>query len=513
MLEKINARVKKVYDALEQLGKRKEALLIWSIFAVLVFGVVIITGTITSGFHLVDDWQFAEYVDRIAADGFAVCLKEALERDFILRFRPLYFINRVITAAVFGINLTAISTMNAIEIIVAMGSLYYCARHMHCNVVYSILFALTVMVGYQSAVWWKLGPQESYGIMLFSCGFLLLLNWLQTGKKYQGCLSMIFFVLASIYKESFMVMLPFVMLYIVYDGIKSQDITIANLWSVIKKKLLYLSILAIVLIVELCLMVFVVGVNNYSYVGLDSTITLSEYCDIWSEVFRTDLKWYFRFGVLFIMIALTYWEQLKKLKLEILLALSVMVPQFVIYSKSGITERYILPWVFGFAYFFAVVCCNWKALSGKRRIVYMLGLWLMLAANARAMLIEANYFTYRGNSVQTMLDTTLRYTQEAGEDVKVLSCLTSNTEANLTMKYWMRLHGYEEVYYWQEDEKMICDEVDDGGRYQPCDIDFEQMDIIIKYNREDRHWVYDPSLDFSDFTEKKCGTLTMYFRK
>lgn len=511
MLKKVNVRIQKVYDSLEQLGKWKEGLLIWSFFTILVFGVVILTGTITSGFHLVDDWQFAKYVDRIATKSFMVCLTETLKHDFLTRFRPLYYINRVITAAVLGINLTAISTVNAIEIIVAMGCLYYCARCMRCNVVYAVLFALTVMVGYQSAVWWKLGPQESYGMMMFSIGFLLLLNWLRTGKKYQAVLSLLIFVLTSTYKESFIIMLPFVMLYIVYDGMKGQEVTIPNLWNVVRAKLPYLSVLAVVLIAELYLMVFVVGTNNYSYIGLDSAITLSQYHDTWSNAFHADLKWYVRFGAVFIMIALTYWEQLKKLMWEILLTLSVIVPQVVIHSKPGITERYILPAVFGFAYFFVIVGCNWKALSGKRRIVYMLSLLLMLAANGRAMLIEANYFAYRGNSVQTMLDTTLQYARN-GEDVKVLSCLGPNTEGNLTMKYWMRLHDYEEMYYWYEDEREIAQKIDDYGGHVPLDIDFEEMDIVVMYNREDRHWCYQPSLDLSGFTEYKCGTITMYIR-
>ena len=38
------------------------------------------------------------------------------------------------------------------------------------------------------------------------------------------------------------------------------------------------------------------------------------------------------------------------------------------------------------------------------------------------------------------------------------------------------------------------------------------MDVVVMYNEEDRHWCYTPSLDLSDFTEKKCGTLTMYIR-
>ena len=513
MIKKVDAILQKACDILEGLSEPKKSLLIWSFFSILVFGVIILTGTMTSGFHLVDDWEIAKYVDDMTTQSFWECLWETVHADLNVRLRPLYYINRVFTATVFGINLSAISIVKGIEIILAMGFLYYIARELHCHTVLSVLFALTVMVGYQSAVWWKLGPQESYGILIFSAGFLLLLRWLRTGKKYQAFFSLTAFFLMSIYKESFIMLLPFIMLYIVYDQMKEQKVTIPNLWSAVQKKFLYLGVLAFILAAELILLVFVVGTNNYSYVGLDSEITLSEYHTIWSNALHADLKWYARFGTLFVMIILTYWDQLKKYGWEILLTFSIIVPQVIIYSKPAIAERYILPFSFGISFFFVIVCCSRKLLSGKRRFVYILGLLLMLAAHGRAMLIEANYFTYRGNSIQTMLETTYQYSQE-NENLAVMSCLGPNTEGNLTMKYWMRLHGYDNMYYWKEDELTIYKEIDRyGGYYTPQDNVFEDMDIIIMYNREDRHWCYEPSLDLSDFMELKCGTLTMYIRK
>lgn len=513
MIKKACDNIQKVYDALEKLDKWKEGLMIWSFFTVIVFGVLILTGTITSGFHLVDDWEIAKYVDVIAKKGFWECLMREVSVDLQTRFRPLYYINRVISAKIFGINLTAISIVKAIEIILATGFLYYIARHLRSNVVYSVLFALTVMVGYQSAVWWKLGPQESFGIMVFSVGFWLLLKWLETGKKYQAFFSLAAFFLMSIYKESFIMLLPFIMLYIVYDRMKDQAVTIPNLWNVVRENFLYLCVLAVILAVELILLVFVVGTEDYyTYFEMENTITLSDYHTIWCDAFHADLKWYVRFGTLFVMIILTYWEQLKKYRWEMLLTLSVIVPQVALYNTSAIAERYIIPSIFGFSFFFVIVCCSRKLLSGKRRVVYMLGLLLMLAANGRAMLIEADYFAYRGNSIKTMLETTYEYIQ-GDEKLTVMSCLGPNTEGNLTMEYWMRLHGYNDMYYWNEEDLTIYKGIDEYvKRRAHQDNAFEDMDIIIMYNHEDRHWCYEPSLDLSDFAELKCGTLTMYTR-
>lgn len=498
-----------LYDFTEKLGKRKEAAIVWTLFLILVFGVVIVMGTLTSGFHLVDDWEIAKYVDWMTLEHRSVwdCIKEAVGYDLTMRFRPLYYINRVLMAAVFGIDLTAMSVVKAFEIVAALAALYYCARQMKCNMIYASLFALTVMVGYQSAVWWKLGPQESYDIMMFAIGFYLLLKWLRTGKKWYSFASAGAFFLMSLYKEPFILLLPFVGLYVLYEEMKDKRMTIGSLWNAVKRRFPYLLTLGIIFAVEIYLLVFVIGTNNYSYVGLDESMTLEAYKQVWRQAVGANLKWYVRFGILMMLILLTYWDQLKKLGWEFLLAAAIIVPQCITYSKTSMEERYILPAVLGFAFWFVVVGCNFRPLSGKRRIAYMLCLLLMLAAHGRVVLREAAYFTYRGESIKTMMETTLELVKDT--DKRVLSCFAPNQEGNKTMYYWFRVHGYDEVFYWNEQKQKIGRSY--GPREDETDV-LDNMDIVVMYNEEDRHWCYTPSLDLSDFTEKKCGTITMYIR-
>lgn len=509
MAERLTGRIHQFYDRLEKLGRRREALLVWGFFALLVFGVVTVTGTLTSGFHLVDDWEFAKYVDWMTLEHRSLweCLKEAVGFDLSLRFRPLYYINRVLMAYVFGINLTAMSVVKAAEIVAALAALYYCARQMKCNMVYAALFSMTVMVGYQSAVWWKLGPQESYDIMMFATGFFFLLKWLATDRTGYAAASLGAFFLMSVYKEPFILLLPFVGLYVLYAEMQNKKVNVVNLWEAVKKRLPYLLTIGILFVVEMFLIVFVIGTNNYSYVGLDESMAVEQYVQVWDAAAHANLKWYVRFGILMGLIFLTYWEQTKKLGWEILLAAAVIVPQCVTYSKTALEERYILPCVFGYAFFFVIVGCNFRPLSGKRRIAYMLCLLLMLAAHGRAALREAQYFAYRGESIKTMMENTLDLV--SGTDKRVLSCFAPNLEGNRTMYYWFRLHGYDEIFYWSEDEQKIDRSF---GPRENEQADFADIDVVVMYNEEDRHWCYEPSLDLTDFTEQKCGTITMYVR-
>ena len=301
MADRLIGRVQGFYKRLEKLDGRAEAILVWGFFSVLVFGVVLGMGTLTSGFHLVDDWEFAKYVDWMTLEGRSVadCLREAVGYDLTMRFRPLYYINRVLMAAVFGVNLTAMSVIKAAEIVAAFVLLYYCARRMRCNMVYAALFSLTVLTGYQSAVWWKLGPQESYDIMMFALGFWLMLKWLRTGRRWYATASVGAFFLMSIYKEPFILLLPFVGLYVLYEEMTGKKVTLSALWAAIRRRLPFLMALGLMFAAEMFLIVFVIGTNNYSYVGLDESVTLEQYAQAWALAAHTDLKWYVRFGWLF----------------------------------------------------------------------------------------------------------------------------------------------------------------------------------------------------------------------
>ena len=213
-----------------------------------------------------------------------------------------------------------------------------------------------------------------------------------------------------------------------------------------------------------------------------------------------------------VAILLTYWEELKRLWKEILLTVAFLLPQFVIFAQSGIRERYMLPSTIGFAMFFVLVIPKWKPLGGKRRLLYISCILLMLFANARAMLIEADYFRFRGESVTEMLEAV---SEMAREDTKVLSCFRPNEEGNLTIYYWMLLQDFDEVYYWTEDDLSITKVCDRNSAYEASAYekrDFADMDIIVMYNQQDRHYTYEPSLDYSDFTKIDCGTMTLWVR-
>ena len=140
----------------------------------------------------------------------------------------------------------------------------------------------------------------------------------------------------------------------------------------------------------------------------------------------------------------------------------------------------------------------------------------MLLVHLRVAVIEADYFRWRGNSVQTALDT-IKTLSEDNNDIKILSCMYPNQEGDMTLYYWQRYYGYDNVYTYLSDEDIIvaCNldihkHVDFYGRNSRRD--FEEMDVVVMYNQNDRHWSEYKDLDVSDFDLYRCGSLDLYIR-
>lgn len=508
--------IQNMYLKIENLDKKKEMCLIFFMSLLLVFSITIGMGTITSGWHLVDDHEFLRWFYEMRFEGKSVAnlINEWVSRDLYWRYEPLYYSNRILSCALFGINLVPYSILKSIEIAFSCFFLYYCGRLMGANKVYSFLFASMSLIGYQSAVWWKLGPQEAQCTLLFSIGFYCMLKWLNNKHFLWAIGSIIAFFVMCNYKESYIILLPFLMLYVLYFDLSKygEKVTWKNILKNIKNKLWYYLVLGAIFTILILFIVFYVGVNDYDKVGLDASLPWETYIEAYKKVFSGDLKWYKRFGTIFVLILLTYWEQLKEMWKEILLIVSFLLPQFIIFGQTGIAERYILPSSIAFSLFFIIMIPKQNILSGKRKLLYQLCIILLLMAHGRVALREADYFRYRGESVTTMLEAVLEMSQ--GQE-KVLSCLRPNEEGNLTMNFYMADHGCDNVYYWTEDDGTINQVWGVNSEFTPDRYvfqNFDDMNIVVMYNQEDRHWCYTPSLDLTDFTKLKCGTLDIYVR-
>ena len=507
----------KIHDRINGMSKIHEFIWVCLLSGGLVFGILLLMGTMTCGWHLTDDHEFLRimYYSKVEGRSFWDILVEFTSRDLSFRFRPIYMPARVLSCYMFGDNLFLNYLMKALETFISCVLLYYVGQQFVNNKIASFLFATISLVGYQSVAWWKLGTHEMQGVLLLSISWLTLMWWIKKGKRSWEAVSIISAIFMMLYKESFLALVPFIVVFAIYYDflLNKLEFTSANLWMIIKKRCDYLVIVGLSFACLAGYFVFGIGVSGYDMAGDASEGFFSVYWNGIAGSLENNLKWYLRFGVLFIAILLTYWDDLKKRWKEILLMCIFVFPQIVIYGSVGFSGHYLLPLTIAFSMFFVLETLNWKPLKGKRRAVYLLGILLLLGANGRVALREADYFRLRGEGITTAFET-IEELSEENKDIKVLSCFDYNTEANLTLQYWLLNRGIDNVYYWNEDENLIDVSYDDGAIMKKTAETYgiDDMDIVIVHNREDRHWYYEPTLDLSDFTEIPCGTLTLYVR-
>lgn len=116
----------------EDMGKRQEFFAVALLSVAMVFGIVAGMGTLTSGYHLVDDHEFLEWIYQMRYQKVSVweIIAEKIRQDFVWRYEPAYYFTRILSTRLFGMDLLGYSLVKAAEITVSCIFLYYCARRM-----------------------------------------------------------------------------------------------------------------------------------------------------------------------------------------------------------------------------------------------------------------------------------------------------------------------------------------------------------------------------------------------
>lgn len=481
-------------------------------------------GVFKSGLHLVDDHEILRLVYEYR-NGMKLTdlIKFSVNNDIVNRFRPLYMASKAVLVPIFGDDLAKYEIMKAVESMITFVFVYLIVRKLRpyiCNRIVAFAFTLTVFLGYQSCIWWKLGTHEIQGMLLFSIGFFLFQKYLETGKKAFAVSAVILFEIMIFYKENLFLLLPFVGFYTLYLDLGEERISFKALWAAIKKRLV-VYIFLLVLVAETlygCLVI----INPMDYKHGTYTLKTSLFdADLWNEAFHSDLKWYSLFGLLMIMLLLTFYDEMKKYWKELLLGFLIIAPQVIVYGTTGISERYIVPASFGFAYLFIYLPFATGIFSKWRGRFYILCLLLLTAAHGRVMLREADYYRFRGNGVQDTADFIVEVATEK-PDVKIMSAL-EYFESNQTLQLYSLLRGQNNMYFYHSyynywEYKPFIDRKPDMEHSLLGDETFlmpdavEDMDVIILYSDLDRHFSGVPDIDTSDFTTKRYGTLDILVR-
>lgn len=517
----------------------KIILLLFSIL--LIGGAMVALGIPWCGYHLVDDHEFMAYTWLRIHEQATL---SDLIRSFIMtdlgngRWRPLYAICRMVFVWVLGTNIKLYHIWSVIRAIAVFISLYAMTRAMRGSILQSYIVALISLVGYQSAAWWKLGPQEMTATGLFAAGMCMMIIYLGRNSYPAMVACVLSFICMGQYKESYILLMPFVILYAVYydstDPKYDVDISPRHPIHIRPAHLPFLGMLCVLLIAELALVFRLTRADYLS--GSDSRFSLRPLY----ESFRTDLLWFVAAGILLtLLLLIVYGRGFFSLWREIILFAIYMAPQFYLYAPTGITERYILPASVGYALFYVL----WGPGSSRsdpssdlrqHRIqvyrpvsyIYACILAILILIHGSSMISEGRYYKYRCDSmseVWNLIDEQMDLAAAKGEsNPNILSCLY--TESGWLVYLHELLEGHDSTY------ECSVDYSDYTYTIVPCRYEglfasdqpeisndsLTDIDIVVMYNAEDRHYAYDPATlpDFGleEFAYHKCGTIDLYIR-
>lgn len=480
--------------------KKAECIAIILLGFLVIFGITVGTGTLTSGWHFVDDHELFRISNDFSRNGNVLkVLNEWVFYDFRWRFRPLYYVERVLGTYFFGTNLLYWNLFKSLEGVATVVLLYWTARNLHCNYLYAGFFALIIMIGQQFAPWFRAANQENTGMLL--CAIAMFLITRQYKKKEynhrkRNLIISLFCVFCSLMKESFTLYLPaFIMLKLGLEYL-DKDVSIMKM---IKEQALFIGITLATLLFNLVCIIFFIGTDKVGYGGIHYDEPVSLYINGIVASLQGSLKWYLIFGVFFLILLAIYvvlgFKNLKKHERRLVLlmmciGLYVLASQMVLYAKSQMMERYLLPWIIGYAFVFVIcvaVMLDADLVDGRKNVMFkytylFLLSGLLLLESGKCLFDKQGAIAYAENgiAINQMLNDVLKNTQE---DDNIL--LATDYETDFSGCVWLENHERKNGYIYSSEDKNYYDGYGETNRYPYSEtekfIDGKDVDMILTY--------------------------------
>lgn len=442
-------------------ARKYEYLLSGVFFATLVFGMLMILGTINSGYHLIDDHEFYRYRETISESGLWDAVRINIKGDLAIRFRPLYIILRTIGVAIFGTNTILWSICKAIEIIAALQIFYIFARK-EMNAFFSAVFAVLIMWGSQSEIWWRLGPQESFGMLLFAAALLATYRLRIQNVWYNKLSFVILLTLLSLQKESFWVSIPwFVLLLFAYECKESDDEKLLFfIKNFIKRHFAEILSIIIVFAINLYMILFVVGTDKVSYAGYSADLSWKFYVLQTLNNLTGECAPYLLSLVTVIMISyIGYQKRLLDIGciLQMCSCLYLFLAELVIYAKSGMESRYILPWAVSILYVIFILGYRFWTENPRMKItIGGLSLFFIFLM-AKEVVPEGIKFAEKGRNLQACVDYVIGNTSETDKVVAISRDEEIDYAFGVLMQHQYQYLNFSEIEEYESDLSQLLE--------------------------------------------------------
>lgn len=416
-----------------------------------VFSFLFFTGTLNSGYHFVDDHEMLSIESGLKNSSFWDVSSGWVKSSLHARFRPMYYFHRVFEMKIFGPNFPALALYTALLAALTFALFWQGAKKMKFSNIEALFFIALTFIGVQSSIWWRLGPAETIGMVFLGFSFFFLAKAGERKKYFQNSiLFIVFLLLASFCKESFVVVIPAFTIYKVWYEKKVFAISAKE--SI--RNNLILLIPLIVMLVEFWAIVFRIGTNDIGYAGMTSSIR--DFFDGVKNIFYSPnslLNWINLLRVLVpaYLISFLFVENKKQDFIQslnllfpyLLFSLLIVLPNIFMYAKSGMIERYLLPTTLGLAFLAVGFWKNTKGIIFKSLAVLAILIFLITSFNVAK--TNAVLFAIDGKTTNALLSAV---TKNSNPNSKILLVVDPvvRYEVSWSLKTYLSSHGFENVF-------------------------------------------------------------------
>lgn len=414
----------------------------------IIIGVILFllsSGTLTSGYHFVDDHEIVKMKSELKSNSFFEVSKKWVEEDVRTntRFRPFYYVHRVFETKLFGSDLVIWSIYHLIIFCIAVIFIFLGMKKLEFTDYEAAICVLISFAGSQISVLWRLGPGEGIGMALLGVSLYYLAVSNQSKKIIHQVLFVFFLILASLTKESFLIIIPAMIFLKIWH---EKEHSTSSYTTIISRNWLMIIPFS-VLLAEILIIKFYVGTG---YAGLGNTIP-----ELAGNIMRVSLHFIYAYSkLIFTVIVLTIliWFVRRSFRLfsigSLIFFLLILIPNIILYSNYGLIERYLLPSAFGLGFFIAAwIKTMIRDNPEWLRIAVYLGILLLFISPLNQSIADAKAFAVEGRQTKELLPA-ISENFVNGNQAMVVADPVNHYELSVSLKTYLlfnddiRLYGF-----------------------------------------------------------------------
>jgi len=445
-----------------------EYILVFTLAFILFYKILGGSGTMESGYHFLDDHELIriEYSIDENQQSVVSVMQGCINNDLKSRFRPMYWVERIACTAIFGSDLLYWNIYTAIKGILTFYLLYYTAKYLKFNWHISLVFSGIIIFGDQFVPWFRSANQENTGLLF--CAFVM---WIITRQYHAKKFSSILYngtfcigvIICGLIKESFVILMPaFIALKFwleycyLYDTVDRK-----GMWrKCLRGNIVTYGITFLAFLINLYILLFYVGVDKVSYAGFHEGTSLYQYYYGVRDSLLVFLKWYNWMGIMLIITTIVCYQVIEKKYWKNYLGFGIigayiMGTQLLAHAKSLMWERYIIPFIIGYALVFVLLGYRIFSKDKFRRKVYEGLLVVLLIMEIQKSYDLAVEYAWNGKLIQEYLQCVLENTNESS----VIIGAFSDAELNLATSSWLEVRERTKEYTYQWQEEVLYDSV------------------------------------------------------